>query len=152
LLLKGSVLSANIGSYFKTLGSYLTDQKYEKLVHDSERLTEGLQQESDRMDDTASILVRDIEGNTWKFYADPKRFKKIHDLAIVSACGYREYSEKLRARWEETVPPATIAALPDSIKDMLSTLKADEASLDHDCTSKEATRILNHASKPPKKQ
>jgi hypothetical protein len=50
------------------------------------------------------------------------------------------------------MPPATIAALPDSIKDMLSTLKADEASLDHDCTSKEATRILNHASKPPKKQ
>lgn len=136
LFLKGSVLLFNTGAYLNALASYTKQQAAE-----TEALIDQLRQESDRMNDVATILVRDINENRWHLYADPKRFQKINELALMSACGWRQSSINQTLRWER-LPTATLGAMPDSIKDALSTLKANEQSLDKDCTSREAVKLL----------
>lgn len=141
--LKGAVLSSDWAAFWKADASYIASFA-PKESEPLERLQQELRQQSSDMFNLASLLARQLDKDRWRFYAGPKRYQQIHDLSLERACSLWRVSAQIKGMF---LPLSTHPQFPPQVKVALDAVKADEGSLDADCTSKEAEKARRYADK-----
>jgi len=122
-----------------------------------EEFQEQLRQDSDRMNELASILAREVGNkNNSHFYGDPKRFQQLYDLSLLRVCIFsRAWDENSYRKF--LLSYRTDPRLPSQLKLAFDAVEADVSTLDKDCNSPEGSKAQRRANKliahePPKLQ